>query len=153
MEFDYAKEPGRKLLISNRESDGKPLVSIITPYYNAGKHFKQTFNCVMNQTFPWFEWIIVDDGSTDKPSLDILERLSKQDTRIRVLHQSNQRQAAARNAAIKHSTTNSCCAYQKIFRFHTGSRKRLFPKIVLCTKTSTICICPCRIGIFLQCKI
>ena len=72
MEFDYAKEPGRKLLISNRESDGKPLVSIITPYYNAGKHFKQTFNCVMNQTFPWFEWIIVDDGSTDKPSLDIL---------------------------------------------------------------------------------
>ena len=33
MEFDYAKEPGRKLLISNRESDGKPLVSIITPYY------------------------------------------------------------------------------------------------------------------------
>ena len=40
MEFDYAKEPGRKLLISNRESDGKPLVSIITPYYNAGKYFK-----------------------------------------------------------------------------------------------------------------
>ena len=106
MEFDYAKEPGRKLLISNRESDGKPLVSIITPYYNAGKYFKQTFNCVMNQTFPWFEWIIVDDGSTDKPSLDTLERLSKQDTRIRVLHQSNQRQAAARNAAIKHSTTD-----------------------------------------------
>ena len=100
MEFDYAKEPGRKLLISNRESDGKPLVSIITPYYNAGKYFEQTFNCVMNQTFPWFEWIIVDDGSTDKPSLDTLERLSKQDTRIRVLHQSNQRQAAARNAAI-----------------------------------------------------
>lgn len=106
MEFDYAKEPGRKLLISNRESDGKPLVSIITPYYNAGKYFKQTFNCVMNQTFPWFEWIIVDDGSTDKPSLDTLERLSKQDTRICVLHQSNQRQAAARNAAIKHSTTD-----------------------------------------------
>ena len=106
MEFDYAKEPGRKLLISNRESDGKPLVSIITPYYNAGKYFKQTFNCVMNQTFPWFEWIIVDDGSTDKPSLDTLERLSKQDTRIRVLHQSNQRQAAARNAAIKYSTTD-----------------------------------------------
>ena len=106
MEFDYAKEPGRELLNSNRVSNDKPSVSIITPYYNAGKHFEQTFNCVMNQTFPWFEWIIVDDGSTDKPSLDTLERLSKQDTRIRVLHQSNQRQAAARNAAIKHSTTD-----------------------------------------------
>ena len=106
MEFDYAKEPGRELLNSNRVSNDKPSVSIITPYYNAGKHFEQTFNCVMNQTFPWYEWIIVDDGSTDKPSLDTLERLSKQDTRIRVLHQSNQRQAAARNAAIKHSTTD-----------------------------------------------
>ena len=105
-EFDYAKEPGCELLNSNRVSNDKPSVSIITPYYNAGKHFEQTFNCVMNQTFPWFEWIIVDDGSTDKPSLDTLERLSKQDTRIRVLHQSNQRQAAARNAAIKHSTTD-----------------------------------------------
>ena len=106
MKFDYAKEPGRELLNSNRVSNDKSSVSIITPYYNAGKYFEQTFNCVMNQTFPWFEWIIVDDGSTDKPSLDTLERLSKQDTRIRVLHQSNQRQAAARNAAIKHSTTD-----------------------------------------------
>ena len=106
MEFDYAKGPGLELLNSNRVSNDKPSVSIITPYYNAGKHFEQTFNCVMNQTFPWFEWIIVDDGSMDKPSLDTLERLSKQDTRIRVLHQSNQRQAAARNAAIKHSTTD-----------------------------------------------
>ena len=106
MEFDYTKEPGRELLNSNRASNDKPLVSIITPYYNAGKHFEQTFNCVMNQTFPWFEWIIVDDGSTDKSSLDILERLSKQDVRIHVLHQSNQRQAAARNAVIAQSTTD-----------------------------------------------
>ena len=76
MKFDYAKEPGRELLNSNRVSNDKSSVSIITPYYNAGKYFEQTFNCVMNQTFPWFEWIIVDDGSTDKPSLDTLERLS-----------------------------------------------------------------------------
>lgn len=51
MEFDYAKEPGRELLNSNRVSNDKPSVSIITPYYNAGKHFEQTFNCVMNKRF------------------------------------------------------------------------------------------------------
>ena len=50
MEFDYAKGPGLELLNSNRVSNDKPSVSIITPYYNAGKHFEQTFNCVMNQT-------------------------------------------------------------------------------------------------------
>ena len=64
MEFDYTKEPGRELLQRGLNHEGTPLVSIITPYYNAGKYFEQTFNCVMNQTFPWFEWIGVDDGST-----------------------------------------------------------------------------------------
>ena len=69
MKFDYTKEPGRYLLNREMRYDGAPLVSIITPYYNAGKYFEQTFNCVMNQTFPWFEWIIVDDGSTDAESV------------------------------------------------------------------------------------
>ena len=64
MEFDYTKEPGKVRLNRNLNTEDTPLVSIITPYYNAGKYFEQTFNCVMNQTFPWFEWIIVNDGST-----------------------------------------------------------------------------------------
>ena len=76
MEFDYTKEPGRKLLQRGLTHEGMPLVSIITPYYNAGKYFEQTFNCVMNQTFPWFEWIIVDDGSTKQEDIEILRKLA-----------------------------------------------------------------------------
>ena len=82
MEFDYTKEPGRELLQRGLNHEGTPLVSIITPYYNAGKYFEQTFNCVMNQTFPWFEWIIVDDGSTDEDSVKLLKRLAAADERI-----------------------------------------------------------------------
>ena len=105
MEFDYTKEPGRKLLQRGLTHEGMPLVSIITPYYNAGKYFEQTFNCVMDQTFPWFEWIIVDDGSTDEGSVELLKRLAAADERIVLKRQANGGQSAARNAGIKASTT------------------------------------------------
>ena len=105
MEFDFAKEPGRQRLGRELNTDGKPLISVITPYYNAGTYFEQTFNCVMNQTFPWFEWIIVDDGSTDPHSVEELKRIAALDSRIQVYHQKNQGQSAARNAAAGHSTT------------------------------------------------
>lgn len=105
MEYDYTKEPGKELLKRNLDHSGEPLVSIITPFYNAGKDFEQTFNCVMNQTFPWFEWIIVDDGSTDQVSLSILEELSALDERIKVFHEQNSGPAAARNLGIKEAKT------------------------------------------------
>lgn len=64
MQFDYTQQPGKSW--QHKTADPKTaLVSIITPFFNAGKYFEQTFNSVMNQTFPWFEWIIVNDGSTE----------------------------------------------------------------------------------------
>ena len=44
----------------------KPIISIITPYYNAEEYIEETAKSVLNQTFPFFEWIIVDDGSDNK---------------------------------------------------------------------------------------
>lgn len=105
MDFDFGREPGKKVLKRSLVVDGCPLVSIITPFYNSGKYFEQTYNSVMNQTFPWFEWIIVDDGSTQKESLDLLENLSRQDSRIKVYHKENGGVAAARNDGILKSTT------------------------------------------------
>jgi glycosyltransferase involved in cell wall biosynthesis len=42
-----------------------PLVSIVTPAYNAEKHIEDTIRSVINQTYPNIEHIIIDDGSTD----------------------------------------------------------------------------------------
>ena len=68
--MDYKKYPGKKLLEKNEViNKSKPIISIITPYYNSGSTIEETFNSVMNQTYPFFEWIIVDDGSKDKNSL------------------------------------------------------------------------------------
>ena len=56
MEFDYSQQPGLKINKKLNQYNGqRALVTIITPYYNAGKYFEQTFNSVMNQTFPWFD--------------------------------------------------------------------------------------------------
>ena len=106
MEFDFSKEPGRALLKRPLRHDGTPLMSVVTPYYNAGKHFEQTYNCVMNQTFPWFEWLIVDDGSTDAASLALLSRLAETDGRIRLFRQENTGPAAARNRAAAAAVTD-----------------------------------------------
>lgn len=100
MSFDYKKQPGLKLWNKPVKKDETPLISIITAFYNAGKYFEQTYNCVMNQTFPWFEWIIVDDGSTDENSMELLSKLAMSDTRIRIIHQENRGASAARNTGV-----------------------------------------------------
>ena len=69
--MDYSKKPGQKIdkfgtVINKNE---KPTISIITPFYNGGKTLMETANAVFNQTYPYFEWIIVDDGSKDESSL------------------------------------------------------------------------------------
>ena len=106
MDFDYTKKPGKYVIQRGLSMDNAPLMSVITPYYNAGKYFEQTFNCVMNQTFPWFEWIIVDDGSTDTDSISKLAKLAAEDGRIKVIRQENGGQSVARNAGIQSSATD-----------------------------------------------
>lgn len=106
IKFDYQKQPGRKRIRFYAPDTKDALVSIITPYYNAGKFFEQTFNCVMNQTFPWFEWIIVNDGSTNQEDVAVLQKFAAMDSRITVVNQENGGQSRARNKAIEHAKTD-----------------------------------------------
>lgn len=105
MDFDYSKVPGREWKKKPSADIDLALVSIITPFYNAGKYFEQTFNSVMNQTFPWFEWVIVDDGSTEESDIKILNEVSGRDSRIRVIRQENGGLACARNTGIANAKT------------------------------------------------
>ena len=78
------------------------LVSIITPYYNSKQYFDATFKSVLSQTYQDWEWIIVDDCSTDDSILYIKE-LAKNEPRIIVLQASkNGGSAAARNIGLRH---------------------------------------------------
>ena len=60
-----------------------PIISIITPYYNAQEYIEETAKSVLNQTFPYFEWIIVDDGSSEEAK-EKLKQISKLDKRIKI---------------------------------------------------------------------
>ena len=106
MQYTLEYQPGRRRTRTFSPAADQAKVSIVTAYYNAGQYFEQTFNSVMNQTFPWFEWIIVDDGSTNQDDLDILEKYASKDGRIRVIHQNNAGPSAARNTGIKASNTD-----------------------------------------------
>lgn len=76
-----------------------PLVSVITPAYNAARYLQHTLESAIRQTFTDFELLVVDDGSTDQ-TLQIAEGYAARDGRIRVVHQPNRGIAAARNAAL-----------------------------------------------------
>lgn len=61
-----------------------PLVSILTPAYNHGHYIEQTIRSVLNQTYQDWEWVILDDGSTDNTA-DIIKKYK--DSRIRYFSQ------------------------------------------------------------------
>jgi glycosyltransferase involved in cell wall biosynthesis len=78
----------------------KPLVSVIIPVYNVEKYLSESLKGIVKQKYHNFECIIVDDGSTDG-TRDILKKIKKQDSRIKVISQSNSGVAAARNRGFK----------------------------------------------------
>lgn len=106
--MDFENIPTKRDL-SNRELISKPkiVISIITPYYNTSKVFLETYYSVMQQTYPFFEWIIVDDGSTDDKSIEQLNDISTTDPRIKVCHIDNSGPATARDYGIKNTTAES----------------------------------------------
>ena len=79
----------------------QPLVSIITPLYNAARFIQACSASIKAQTYQNWEHIIVDDASTDG-SLSLAQELASADSRIRVVTLSRNKGAAyARNKATE----------------------------------------------------
>ena len=106
MVFNFEQKPGQTLEKKCMQEQITPRVSIVTPYYNSGRNFEETYRCVINQTMREFEWIIMDDGSSRKEDIELLERLGESDTRIHVFHQKNGGQSKAKNEAVKKTMTD-----------------------------------------------
>ena len=77
----------------------KVKISIIIPVHDAEEYLDRCINSILDQEFPSFEVILVDDGSTDSSPL-ICDRYSSTDPRVITVHQVNSGVSAARNAGL-----------------------------------------------------
>lgn len=77
-----------------------PLVSVILPVYQGEDIIARAIHSVLAQTYPHFELIVVDDGSTDG-TWEQLQGID--DARVKCLSQANQGVATARNCAFQHA--------------------------------------------------
>ena len=76
-----------------------PLISVVTPVYNVKKYIYRCIDSILAQTVSDFELILVDDGSPDNCGA-VCDEYAAKDGRVRVIHQENRGQAAARNRAL-----------------------------------------------------
>ena len=82
-----------------------PPLSVLMPVYNAADFLDESISSILNQTFSNFEFFILDDSSTDT-SLQIIRSYAKQDKRIKVLvNKENKGEAKSRNILLKNCKT------------------------------------------------
>ncbi len=79
-----------------------PFFTVFTPVFNGEKHIHRVFESIINQTFEDFEWIIVNDGSTDNTSALIKTFIQDHpEINIIYLEQKNSGKHIAWNRAIE----------------------------------------------------
>lgn len=76
-----------------------PLISVIIPVYKSEPFLDRCLESVMGQTYRNLEIILIDDGSPDRCP-QICDSWAHKDPRVRVIHQQNSGQAAARNKGL-----------------------------------------------------
>lgn len=76
------------------------MISVVMATYNSSKFVAETIESVLNQTYRRFEFIIVDDGSTDN-TLEIIQHYLEKDDRIKLIAGEHRGASQARIAAIE----------------------------------------------------
>ncbi|GAA1130082.1 MULTISPECIES: glycosyltransferase family 2 protein [Streptomyces violaceusniger group] len=86
-------------------SPREPVVSVVIPCYDYGHYLSQAVESVLAQTYPDWELVVVDDGSTDDTAAVARSLIADHPgRRIRLLEQANAGVSAARNAGIAATT-------------------------------------------------
>ena len=76
------------------------LVTVVVPVYNVRPFLETCLDSLLQQTYPYLEILLIDDGSTDG-SGDLCDHYARKDSRIQVIHQENGGLGAARNEGIR----------------------------------------------------
>jgi glycosyltransferase involved in cell wall biosynthesis len=78
-----------------------PRVSVVIPCFNLGRYLPEAIASVRAQTYPDYEIIVVDDGSSDSETAEALKSATAPD--LRVVRSENRGLSAARNLGISHA--------------------------------------------------
>jgi glycosyltransferase involved in cell wall biosynthesis len=84
----------------------RPLVSVITPFFNAGGFLAEAIQSVLAQSFPDWELLLIDDGATDGTTDVALQYARSYPLQIRYLShdgRANKGQSASRNLGLRHA--------------------------------------------------
>lgn len=111
--LDHHRLPQRFPFSSRRLREGPaaetlpedPLVTVVIPFYNLGKYLEECVDSVLASKGARFEILIVNDGSTDPQSLEVLDQLRRQaGDRFRILDIPNGGLANARNVGAREAS-------------------------------------------------
>ena len=83
----------------DNEQSRPVILSVVSPVYNGAKYLEPFLRSVQQQSFPHFELIMVDDGSTDS-SIEIIKTYQKKDSRIHLIGQNHKGAGSARNFGL-----------------------------------------------------
>lgn len=86
----------------------KPVFTVVVPTYNQAQYLGHALDSLINQSFPLWEAVVVNDGSTDSTP-EVMEEYFRKDKRIRCFHKENGGVATALNVGIKNSMGNWIC--------------------------------------------
>ena len=89
----------------NMKSKNHKLISVVVPCFNSGKTLERTIESIKNQTWLEKEIILVNDGSNDEKTLEVLKGYKK-DSFIKVVDQKNKGLPSARNTGVIHAKGN-----------------------------------------------
>ena len=87
----------------------KPMLSVVIPCHNHGQYIREALQSLDSQTFKDFETLIVDDGSDDEHTLEVIEDLRSEG--IRVLQQKKSNVATALNNGISVARGKYICCF------------------------------------------
>ena len=82
-----------------------PLISIVIPVFNVDKYLSTCLQSVLAQTYPCFEVVLVDDGSTDN-SGKLCDDYAMKDSRVHAFHKLNGGLSDARNYGVQQASAD-----------------------------------------------
>lgn len=120
------------------QGNGKVLVSVIMPVYNAGDLLRETLDTVIGQTLKEIEIICVDDGSSDN-TLAILQEYANADERIMIIKQNNQYAGVARNNGLSKATGKYVVFWDADDLFELEALEKMYMRAE--EDNADICVC------------